>query len=238
MCKYTRSRTVAFYFFGFDDMIVVFFLKVVVIATTESYIFCINMQFSVFNLWSSIYLFECFLFCFDVSLQYLKEQRLPPQTFIPLQSIRVKPIMERLRTLGGTAKLVFDVIQYPFLTSDCFEEPGFVLWLYCSLNLVYQLVFRSILKFTFQPSLSIKTLLLNGFKKQTIFDINHVTWKFLNLEKHKKCDASPSITTLYLFIYRCYMSSGFVPIKYIWFARLILNLDSISKFYSNVLRSV
>lgn len=50
MCKYTRSRTVAFYFFGFDDMIVVFFLKVVVIATTESYIFCINMQFSVFNL--------------------------------------------------------------------------------------------------------------------------------------------------------------------------------------------
>ncbi|KAL5068070.1 hypothetical protein RYX36_018957 [Vicia faba] len=41
-------------------------------------------------------------------IKYLKEQRLPPQTFIPLQSIRVKPIMERLRTLGGTAKLVFD----------------------------------------------------------------------------------------------------------------------------------
>jgi structural maintenance of chromosome 1 len=49
------------------------------------------------------------------SLQYLKEQRLPPQTFIPLQSIRVKPITERLRNLGGTAKLVFDVIQYPLL---------------------------------------------------------------------------------------------------------------------------
>lgn len=48
-------------------------------------------------------------------LQYLKEQRLPPQTFIPLQSVRVKPIIERLRTLGGTAKLVFDVIQYPLL---------------------------------------------------------------------------------------------------------------------------
>ena len=48
-------------------------------------------------------------------MQYLKEQRLPPQTFIPLQSIRVKPIIERLRALGGTAKLVFDVIQYPFL---------------------------------------------------------------------------------------------------------------------------
>jgi structural maintenance of chromosome 1 len=40
----------------------------------------------------------------------LKEQRLPPQTFIPLQTIRVKPIQERLRTLG-TAKLVFDVIR-------------------------------------------------------------------------------------------------------------------------------
>jgi hypothetical protein len=47
-------------------------------------------------------------------LQYLKEQRLPPQTFIPLQSVRVKPIIERLRTLGGSAQLIFDVIQYPF----------------------------------------------------------------------------------------------------------------------------
>ncbi|KAL0291416.1 UNVERIFIED_CONTAM: Structural maintenance of chromosomes protein 1 [Sesamum calycinum] len=46
-------------------------------------------------------------------IKYLKEQRLPPQTFIPLQSVRVKPVIEKLRTLGGTAKLVFDVIQYP-----------------------------------------------------------------------------------------------------------------------------
>nr|XP_016495926.1 PREDICTED: structural maintenance of chromosomes protein 1 [Nicotiana tabacum] len=45
-------------------------------------------------------------------IKYLKEQRLPPQTFIPLQSVRVKPIIERLRTLGGTAKLAFDVIQF------------------------------------------------------------------------------------------------------------------------------
>ncbi|KAG0474701.1 hypothetical protein HPP92_014387 [Vanilla planifolia] len=47
-------------------------------------------------------------------IKYLKEQRIPPQTFIPLQSVRVKPIIEKLRNLGGTAKLVFDVIQYPF----------------------------------------------------------------------------------------------------------------------------
>lgn len=51
-------------------------------------------------------------------LQYLKEQRLPPMTFIPLQSIRVKPVLERLRNLGGTAKPVFDVIQYPLEISQ------------------------------------------------------------------------------------------------------------------------
>lgn len=45
-------------------------------------------------------------------IKYLKDQRLPAQTFIPLQTIRVKPVLEKLRTLGGTAKLVFDVIQF------------------------------------------------------------------------------------------------------------------------------
>ncbi|PKA58748.1 Structural maintenance of chromosomes protein 1 [Apostasia shenzhenica] len=48
-------------------------------------------------------------------IKYLKEQRLPPMTFIPLQSVRVKPIVEKLRTLGGTARLVFDIIQYPIV---------------------------------------------------------------------------------------------------------------------------
>ncbi|KAJ0051873.1 hypothetical protein Pint_01726 [Pistacia integerrima] len=55
-------------------------------------------------------------------IKYLKEQRLPPQTFIPLQSVRVKPIVERLRTLGGTAKLIFDVIQYPL--PNCTFDPS------------------------------------------------------------------------------------------------------------------
>ncbi|KAL0848027.1 hypothetical protein Bca101_021274 [Brassica carinata] len=41
-------------------------------------------------------------------IKYLKEQRLPPMTFIPLQSVRVKPVLERLRNLDGTAKLAFD----------------------------------------------------------------------------------------------------------------------------------
>ncbi|KAJ0796711.1 putative structural maintenance of chromosomes protein [Helianthus annuus] len=45
-------------------------------------------------------------------IKYLKDQRLPPLTFIPLHSVRVKPVIEKLRTLGGTAKLIFDVIQF------------------------------------------------------------------------------------------------------------------------------
>ncbi|XP_076889486.1 structural maintenance of chromosomes protein 1-like [Bidens hawaiensis] len=45
-------------------------------------------------------------------IKYLKDQRLPPLTFIPLHSIRVKPVIEKLRALGGTAKLIYDVIQF------------------------------------------------------------------------------------------------------------------------------
>ncbi|CAN6476895.1 unnamed protein product [Victoria cruziana] len=49
-------------------------------------------------------------------IKYLKEQRLPPQTFIPIQSVRVKPVHEKLRALGGSARLIFDVVQFdPFL---------------------------------------------------------------------------------------------------------------------------
>ncbi|CAA7403241.1 unnamed protein product [Spirodela intermedia] len=65
-------------------------------------------------------------------IKYLKEQRLPPQTFIPLQSIRVKPIFERLRTLGGTAQLVFDkAILYAVgntLVCDGLEEAKVLSW--------------------------------------------------------------------------------------------------------------
>jgi hypothetical protein len=45
-------------------------------------------------------------------LQYLKEQRAPVMTFIPLQTIKAKPVSEHLRALGGSAKLIIDVIQY------------------------------------------------------------------------------------------------------------------------------
>ena len=45
-------------------------------------------------------------------IQYMKEQRSEPSTFIPLDSIQVKPTNEKLRNLGGTAKLVIDVIRY------------------------------------------------------------------------------------------------------------------------------
>ncbi|KAL0282383.1 UNVERIFIED_CONTAM: Structural maintenance of chromosomes protein 1 [Sesamum angustifolium] len=69
---------------------------------------------------------ECIKF---TCLQYLKEQRLPPQTFIPLQSVRVKPVIEKLRTLGGTAKLVFDVIHFLQLSLSFFYQ-WFTLSLY------------------------------------------------------------------------------------------------------------
>eukprot|EP01116_Phalansterium_solitarium_P016500 TRINITY_DN3844_c0_g1_i1.p1 TRINITY_DN3844_c0_g1~~TRINITY_DN3844_c0_g1_i1.p1 ORF type:complete len:1226 (+),score=616.02 TRINITY_DN3844_c0_g1_i1:155-3832(+) len=45
-------------------------------------------------------------------VQYLREQRVGLATFLPLDSIQVKPVNERLRTLGGTARLVLDVISY------------------------------------------------------------------------------------------------------------------------------
>ncbi|KAJ8639255.1 hypothetical protein MRB53_015949 [Persea americana] len=74
-------------------------------------------------------------------IKYLKEHRLPPQTFIPLQSVRVKPVLEKLRTLGGTAKLIFDVIQFDLalekavlyavgntLVCDSLEEAKILSW--------------------------------------------------------------------------------------------------------------
>ncbi|KHN86179.1 Structural maintenance of chromosomes protein 1A [Toxocara canis] len=47
------------------------------------------------------------------SIVYLKEQRLPPETFLPLSILDVHPINEKLRELAEPrgVKLVFDVIQ-------------------------------------------------------------------------------------------------------------------------------
>uniref|UniRef100_A0A6U9R7I1 Structural maintenance of chromosomes protein n=1 Tax=Picocystis salinarum TaxID=88271 RepID=A0A6U9R7I1_9CHLO len=45
-------------------------------------------------------------------IRYLKEQRIPPMTFLPLATILTKPVNERLRTLGGTSRLVLDVLDY------------------------------------------------------------------------------------------------------------------------------
>lgn len=43
---------------------------------------------------------------------YNKEQRGEPITFLPLDSIQAKPVNEQLRQLGGSAKLVIDVIHF------------------------------------------------------------------------------------------------------------------------------
>jgi structural maintenance of chromosome 1 len=45
----------------------------------------------------------------------LKEQRVGTATFIPLDKIKVKPIPEKLRLLGGTAKPIIDVLKYLFV---------------------------------------------------------------------------------------------------------------------------
>lgn len=45
-------------------------------------------------------------------INYLKENRVGAMTFIPLDTIKTKPINEVLRQLGGSFKLVVDVIEY------------------------------------------------------------------------------------------------------------------------------
>lgn len=44
-------------------------------------------------------------------IAYLRERRLGSASFIPLDTIRVKPLDERLRNLGSNIKLVADVID-------------------------------------------------------------------------------------------------------------------------------
>ncbi|CAE6076270.1 unnamed protein product [Arabidopsis arenosa] len=61
-------------------------------------------------------------------IKYLKEQRLPPMTFIPLQSVRVKPVFERLRNLGGTAKLAVLFAVGNTLVCDELEEAKVLSW--------------------------------------------------------------------------------------------------------------
>lgn len=45
-------------------------------------------------------------------IDYLKEQHVPPLTFIPLSTVKAQPTNDRLRQLGGTAKLVIDLLQF------------------------------------------------------------------------------------------------------------------------------
>ena len=47
------------------------------------------------------------------AIAYLKEKRCPPETFIPLDTIRAKPVREALRQLGGTKVSAQDVITAP-----------------------------------------------------------------------------------------------------------------------------
>ena len=45
-------------------------------------------------------------------VEYMREQRLGVATFIPLDTVRVKSLSEQLRQLGGSARLLVDVLQF------------------------------------------------------------------------------------------------------------------------------
>lgn len=45
-------------------------------------------------------------------VKYLKEQRMPPMTFLPLDSVQGKAVDDRLRTFGGTCKPLVDVVRF------------------------------------------------------------------------------------------------------------------------------
>jgi structural maintenance of chromosome 1 len=45
-------------------------------------------------------------------IQYLREQRVGQFTFLPLDTLQIKPVNEKLRSLNKGARLAIDVIQY------------------------------------------------------------------------------------------------------------------------------
>lgn len=46
-------------------------------------------------------------------IDFLKQKRAPPMTFLPLRSVKAHPPHERLRSLGGTARLAIDLVEFP-----------------------------------------------------------------------------------------------------------------------------
>ncbi len=46
-------------------------------------------------------------------ISYLKEQQIPPMTFLPVSTVMAKPVNDRLRALGGSSKLSLDLLTYP-----------------------------------------------------------------------------------------------------------------------------
>jgi structural maintenance of chromosome 1 len=45
-------------------------------------------------------------------VKYLKEQRMPPMTFLPLDGVQGNSVDDRLRTFGGTCKPMIDVVRF------------------------------------------------------------------------------------------------------------------------------
>lgn len=56
----------------------------------------------------------------------LQPQNADPITFLPLDTIQVKPTDEKLRQVGGTAKLVIDVIRYEISQVKVCTQMGYL----------------------------------------------------------------------------------------------------------------
>ena len=54
-------------------------------------------------------------------IEYMRENRVGTATFLPLNSLKVKAIDERFRSLGGTATLAVDVVEYEEIYAPAFE---------------------------------------------------------------------------------------------------------------------
>ena len=94
-------------------------------------------------------------------IKYLKEQQLEPETFIPLDSIRTKPLNETLREIRDPpgVKLVFDVVKFE---PNCVKK---ALLFACENALVCETV-EDARKVAFSGHQRYRTVALNG----TMFD--------------------------------------------------------------------
>lgn len=87
-------------------------------------------------------------------IAYLKEQRYPPLTFIPLKNIQCKKLNEKFRELGGSAKLIIDIIE--------FNEMLYNAFLYVCGNTVICDSYEEAKMLSYEKKINTKVVCLNG----------------------------------------------------------------------------